>query len=364
MRDTSERAASRALVLGAGVSGLTTALLLRREGFAVTVVAQRLSPDIVSAVAGALWEWPPAVCGHHRDATSLEESKKWCMVSYREFNELSADPATGVVVRPSVFYFRRRVADDPAALSKMRELSHLPGFRHDAALIGEHRVGPSSRAVDAYTHLAPVIDTEVYMEWLLEQVRASGCVVERGHVGSDLAAQEHELRRVYQADVIVNCTGMGAIFLAADPAMYPLRGALFHVRNNGRHMPQIDTAHAMAFDDNIEGQNMVFVVPRNENTLVLGGLVEAGEWSTDLSYRYRPIREMVQRCIDFLPILGSAVPVTEPVHVGLRPARKGNARVEIEEGTRIIHNYGHGGSGFTLSWGCAQEAVRLATQIA
>jgi D-amino-acid oxidase len=50
--------------------------------------------------------------------------------------------------------------------------------------------------------------------------------------------------------------------------------------------------------------------------------------------------------------------------VGLRPFRKSGVRVERDElrdGRTVIHNYGHGGSGFTLSWGCAREVVNLAT---
>ena len=73
---------ARVLVIGAGVSGVTTALCLRQKGMQVTVVAEKLASQSVSVVAGALWEWPPAVCGFHQDQQSLERSKQWCMVSY------------------------------------------------------------------------------------------------------------------------------------------------------------------------------------------------------------------------------------------------------------------------------------------
>ncbi len=67
---------------------------------------------------------------------------------------------------------------------------------------------------------------------------------------------------------------------------------------------------------------------------------------------------MYERCLDFLPLLQKAqLVVDEPVRVGLRPARQCNVRLEEEQGTTIIHNYGHGGSGITLSWGCGQEVV-------
>ena len=72
------------LVIGAGVSGLTTALALA-DSAKVTIVAERPPQQTVSTVAGALWEWPPAVCGHHRDQGSLARSKQWCTVSYAIF---------------------------------------------------------------------------------------------------------------------------------------------------------------------------------------------------------------------------------------------------------------------------------------
>jgi glycine/D-amino acid oxidase-like deaminating enzyme len=74
------RGADRVLVVGAGVSGLTTALSLARAGVEVEVVAERFECDLVSVVAGALWEWPPAVCGHHRDETSVHRSKTWATI--------------------------------------------------------------------------------------------------------------------------------------------------------------------------------------------------------------------------------------------------------------------------------------------
>ncbi|WP_117422780.1 FAD-dependent oxidoreductase, partial [Mycobacterium marinum] len=52
---------ARALVIGAGVHGWTTALVLARRGWRVVVVADRLGIDTVSTVAGVLWEWPSSV---------------------------------------------------------------------------------------------------------------------------------------------------------------------------------------------------------------------------------------------------------------------------------------------------------------
>src|SRR5438093_739612 len=181
----------RVLVVGAGVSGLTTALCLRRAGFDVSVVAEKFAPDIVSVVAGALWEWPPAVCGHHLDPKSLQRSKEWCMDSYHVFSALARRADTGVFLRQVVFYFRSPVAERPRDLAKMTELqSQVRDFVHSPDLIRRHGVSPEAGVVDAYGHLAPMIDTDAYMIWLMGQVRAAGCHEERGRVDGDLRERE------------------------------------------------------------------------------------------------------------------------------------------------------------------------------
>ena len=99
--------------------------------------------------------------------------------------------------------------------------------------------------------------------------------------------------------------------------------------------------------------------------LVLGGLAEPGEWDLEIGLdNYEPIRAMLARCVDFLPALaGLEIDAAEPVRVGLRPVRPRNVRLELEAGTNIIHNYGHGGSGITLSWGCALEVVERVEEL-
>ncbi len=104
---------ARVLVIGAGVSGLTTGLCARQRGYEVVVVADRFAPEITSVVAGALWEWPPAVCGHHRDERSLERARAWCRRSYEAFFALACDPGTGVFVRPG--WRRRRMRGSRSA---------------------------------------------------------------------------------------------------------------------------------------------------------------------------------------------------------------------------------------------------------
>src|SRR5262249_35276492 len=225
------------------------------------------------------------------------------------------------------------------------------------ALIEQNGVSPEFRLVDAYSHLAPMIDTDIYMHWLLAEVRQAGCEVLERTVTGPLGRQEESLRREYGADVIVHCTGLGARGLG-DESVYPVRGALIRVHNDGRAIPRITDAHCISRNGSSE-QGFIFIVPRGEDTLILGGLAEPGEWDMEIGLNnYEPIRNMYRRCVQFMPLLERATIIdAEPVRVGLRPFRRGNVRLEHESGTRIIHNYGHGGSGVTFSWGCALEVA-------
>ena len=164
------------------------------QGYGVTVVAEKFAPNIVSVVAGALWEWPPAVCGSHQDLRSLERSKSWCMTGYETFSELAGDDRTGVFVRPSVFYFRHPVEENARDLHKMNELrERVEGFVHDPALIDANGISRDTGVVDAYSLLAPMVDTDTYMAWLHEQVAAAGCEIACRRITGSLTASRAAL---------------------------------------------------------------------------------------------------------------------------------------------------------------------------
>lgn len=350
---------SRALIIGAGVSGLTTALCLHRRNVPVTIVAEKFLSQTTSVIAGALWEWPPAVCGFHQNMHSLKRSKAWARHAYDIFLQLSDRLETGVSMRKSLFYFRKPVESSNFDLQKMEEIQrNTVGFRHDAALIEEHGVNREFGLQDAYSHLAPVVDTDRYMAWLMSEVQKAGIQIVQERIGSDLYSQQEELKRRFNAEIIVNCSGLGARELV-EPEAYPLRGALIRIHNDGKAFPRIDEAYCVTHDDALPGQNMIYIIPRGENTVLLGGLAEPNEWDLSIDWdNYQPIRQMWERVTNFLPRLKSAkIDENCPLKKGLRPMRPDNVRLEIDD-QGIAHNYGHGGSGITFSWGCAEELAQ------
>lgn len=356
----------RALVIGAGISGWTTALMLARRGWRVVVVAERFGIDRVAAVAGALWEWPWSVGNGHRDQMVAARSAGWALRSYFRFGALAADWRTGVSQRPAVFYFSRPVEDDPAEFAKMVLVQQfVPGFRHDSALIGAHGVNPDAGMVDAYSYLAPTIDTDWYLTWLGREAEVAGVTAVQRRIRGSLIEQEQRLRAEYGADVIVNCAGLGARELADDSTLDAHRGALLRIVCDDTSALRVTAAHVVGSGVNADTQDTIAIVPRGVDRLLLGGLVEPGQHDTDLNVAdYPPLQDMFDRCIDFLPILrGAQLDGLDPVRVGLRAFRPGGVRLETQPGTRIVHNYGHGGAGITLSWGCAHEVAALADEV-
>ncbi len=341
------------LIIGAGVSGLTTALCLLREGYGVKIIADKFSPDTTSNVAGALWEMPPAICGMH-NGHSMEIEVDWCKKSLREFEKLSKNPDTGVRLRRSNFYSTTNFDDSPDQCTKIeRTRECVQGFERGAYYLDR---SISVDIKDAYSYLCPVIDTDTYLRWLTKEVRLLGGELEEQRIEGHLREILITLLGKYEASIIINCSGLESRKLCRDTSIYPLRGAVVRVVNDGSKFPVIDEAHCMT-----EKDGFVFILPRNDRTLLLGGFAEKDEWDTGIGLDYNQVSLALDRCKEFMPCLENAELDQEPLRVGLRPYRE-NVRLEIE-GTNLVHNYGHGGSGVTYSWGCASQVVKLAKKL-
>ncbi|KAI1084729.1 FAD dependent oxidoreductase [Whalleya microplaca] len=371
LRQPSNRS-PRVLIVGGGVTGLVSAWVLLDRGYRVTILSKAWASDeqrLTSQIAGALWEYPPAVCGQHTDKISLAHSKHWVMTAYHIWDGIAAIPslreASGVRMMPSDFFFPEPVHSNKDQLSKMTEImaSGVRGFYQGADIIDERGIDPSYGAVDAYELMAPVIDTDKAMTWLMELVESKGATLVTETIEDDLVEIEDSLRSRFNADLIINCTGIEGQTLAGDDSVYPIRGGLIRVINDGSDFPKVDAALTITADAAHSSNEIVFLVPRNDNILLIGGITEPHEWDLDLTLDSPIIRRMRERCEKFLPGLKDArVDPDYPLAQGLRPFRGQNVRVERElrrTGSRIIHSYGHGGAGWSLSFGCAEDVATL-----
>lgn len=266
---------TKILVIGAGVSGLTTAICLRESGFNVVIVAEKFAPNVVSNVAGALWEWPPAACGKHGTPRSLERSKVWCMTAYEKLKTLQAtlgSTATGIYLRNATFYFHEALEDLPEDLNKMNELADkVDDFRRGLDIVSSSIDLKFQKGIkDAYQHMAPTVDTDVYMQWLFHQVETLGCEIIEEKITLNLIEHEQALLDRFNCAAIVNCTALGSIEIANDASMYPLRGALVRVKDE---QGLIKGSHCISHQESSNSeQSIIFIVPRgHKNTVILGG---------------------------------------------------------------------------------------------
>lgn len=302
---------ARAVVIGAGVVGLSCAVRLLERGHRVSVVARDLPLETTSAVAAALW--------YPYRAYPFERVTAWARTTYAELARLAADEATGVVLRAGVEVFR---GPPPAPWWA----SAVP--RLDPAV--EVPEGYSS----GWTFVAPVVEMPVYLSWLAARVEGLGGTLTR----MALPALPDS------AEVVVNAAGLGARLFAADGSVLPVRGQVVYVEQVGLDRWWLD------------GAGPTYVVPRAHD-IVVGGTDEEGVW--DRSPDEAVSEAILRRACALVPALEKARVVGH--RVGLRPARPA---VRLEEevlatGERVVHCYGHGGSGVTVSWGCADEVASI-----
>ncbi|ARA94025.1 hypothetical protein AWN76_013260 [Rhodothermaceae bacterium RA] len=309
------------IVLGSGVIGLTAAIRLQEAGFAPRLLTRDRPEATTSAVAAAVW-YPYRAYPAHR---VLPWSRRTLEVCY----DLAADPTSGVSLIPFVDLFDRPTPP-PAWRTAVR------AFR---------RARPDERPagyVDGFVAEVPLIETPVHLPYLVARFEAGGGTIEVVPGGvTDLAAL------AASAGLVVNCTGLGARRLVPDPSLYPIRGQVVRVTNPG-------LTHALA--DDTGPLAISYVIPRRGD-VILGGTAQDGVW--DRTPDPETTREILRKARLLEPRLADAA-VLE-ARVGLRPGRP-TVRLEAERlpgGGTVIHNYGHGGAGFTLAWGCADEVVAL-----
>lgn len=309
-------------VIGAGVIGLTTAVVLAERGYPVRVLTAEPPADTTSAVAGAIW-------GPYRSGP-VESVDRWSATSLSIFTDLARQRRSGVRLLAGREVSKRRV--EPP-----RWHDQLPAWRYCA----DHDL--PAGAVTGWRYCAPTMDMPVYLNYLLSRLAAAkGRVVRRVVVSLDDVGP----------GLVVNCSGMGARRLAQDTTVLPVRGQHVIVGNPG--------LAEFFMEDVGASTELVGVYPQGDR-VVLGGTAIQG--SEDRTVDMATAKEIVARCSRVFPALATAPVLAHKV--GIRPAR-GSVRLErlrLRSGRWCVHNYGHGGAGVTLAWGCAYQAVDLVAEV-
>jgi len=322
------------LVLGCGIIGLTTALTILHNNqsnnsifYNVSIFAKDFPPNTTSNKAAALWfpylaSPPELIC-----KWSAETRERYLReIQQREQQKL---PFNGLMVRKVIELYK-----------KVQE-EVLPYWN----IVAEcRRTTPEELPNDTYKDgyaidQGVVIDTDVYLDFLLNQAKEQGITFLR-----------HEVQNVHETfdtfDVVINCTGLGSRDLFQDESIFPTRGQTVIVKSKGDTDVVMDDDEALAY-----------VVPRL-NTTVLGSTKQQNNWNL------HPDDNDTKDILENVKALRPAYVDVEilQVKVGLRPTRP-TIRLEPQwymDGKKlVIHNYGHGGSGFTVCWGCAAEVFDL-----
>ncbi len=310
------------LVIGAGVSGLTTAICLAEAGGNVGVAAADPPQRTTSVAAGAVW-------GPHLVGMD-ERVGRWGSVTLARLTELAADPAaTGI-----------RLASGLAASS----VPLAEPFDWVAMVDGVRPCDPAKLPagyIAGWQLTVPIVSMPVYLGYLLARLERAGGKMREARFGSLPEAAD-----MTGATTIVNCSGAGAARLVPDSEVVPVRGQVVVVAN-----PGISEFFVGVGDD--PGDSCYFF-PHGD-TVVLGGTEDHGNWNLQPD----PVtaERILRRCASTEPRLAGALVTGH--RVGLRPVRP-SVRLEAEStgnGRRVVHNYGHGGAGVTLSWGCALDVA-------
>lgn len=332
------------LILGSGVVGLTSAIRLLEAGHPVTIVHDRPITEGPSSVAPALftpYQGPP----HDTLVRWIEESLRALRAIER-----SAGLAAGLHTAPVRWYkfSKDSPADGPWEHLLNERPIPIPTGVPVAAILETDR---------------PHIDTTRYIPWLHARATSLGA----RFVKERVTAFDQLFDR--GARVILNCAGLGARELAHDPRVRPVRGIIARVPND---LGLTRGVH----DDSPNGLvTYVFVYPTH---LAIGSTFELDDWNTEYaSDEFLAIFDRARRLLDYDGVAnaGELSPKDATYHIALRPARVRDGagtdftfediRLELERTSRgrIIHNYGHGRMGISLSWGTARDALELVRSI-
>jgi D-amino-acid oxidase len=305
-----------AVVVGAGIVGLTTAIRLAEHGANTVVLTADDPAETTSVLATAMVGPTFGFSGPVVTRWETETVRTFC-------DEASA---------PGVHLCRGRFLSEPSGFVPPGA-EELRGFA-----LCEPDEQPPGYGTGFWLEV-PLVDMPRYLAHLTERFVSNGGIIERARLTSlDVALD--------LAPRVANCSGLGARALVPDPQVCALRGPKIVLEN-----PGIETFVVVG----PPGPDSTMVHPHGD-IVVVGGSARPSE---DTSPDRDEEAAIIERCAAIEPRLRRARVLEH--RVGLRPDRP-TVRLERDErsdGMCVVHNYGHGGIGVTVSWGCANEVAHL-----
>jgi D-amino-acid oxidase len=367
-------------VIGAGVSGLTSAIRLAEDKHTVTIIAKEYGRETTSSVAAAFWY--PFWVGNKPVHDWYEP--EWAADTYHKLENLPRTPETGISKVRLYEYFDRRMTDKEIrdvidAMWWQEDKWNLPDLDFQEMTADQ----VSSRKVRDFEFKQEisfrtfVVNMEDYLSYL--RVWA-----ERLHVEFEKPRSvDHIVDLLAEYDIVVNCSGIGARILVDDDRplgphrLSAIEGVVLKLAplQEVRDIFLVHTGPSDLTVTNYFGQKPLYIVPRSGTSpdIILGGSTteeeefnqpERRNWKVQhLPWKDIPANHWIRRyadriysdCCAFEKSLAGATVIE--ANVGYRPLPA--PEVRLERNDKIIHNYGHGGAGVTLSWGCAERVAQL-----
>jgi len=355
------------VVVGAGIIGLTTAIRLRENGHEVHIITQESPTTILDRENSSLDSTEP---GMYTSAGSgglwmpifLEgdEVEQWSAETYRTLEEHEAIDV-GVSVLDSFFIMAKNTPTEMPWYSELSRMDVVTPAQDDR-IPKEYSSG--------FRFSAPIVQMGRYLSFLQKRLEELNVPLEltSSHSPSgasdpwDYAQVSEYTTKLYPGEanpIIVNCCGIGAQFLTGEE-MVPGRGITVRVKRPAA----INYSISESKDDGHQSHDglLAYCIPRGDE-YTLGGTLLLGDWRQQATEE--DVRLLKERCEHLLPGIGTAVETGR--WTGLRPMRKsGRAKVglhvrqdDVMHPIAMIDNYGHGGSGLTTCWGCANAVVRI-----
>ncbi|KAF2662558.1 FAD dependent oxidoreductase [Lophiostoma macrostomum CBS 122681] len=339
------------LVLGAGVIGLTTALVLRRQypNSSITVVAKYFPGDrsieYTSPWAGANWS------SFAHDNGPLE---KYDRVTFNELIRIAKEYPDAGVGRIGMWGVYDAPIEDVDILTEETGKLWYEDLMEEVRPLSKEEL-PEGAVFGLDFKSTFRVNTQVYLQWLLAQALNKNIDMVRreysslGELLSDFPA----------TTLLVNASALGSLKLSdvKDTNLYPTRGQTVLVAEPKTPMERLYFRSPKRIDP-----TTTYVFPRPlGGGVILGGSRQEGDWSPEVDMELA--KEIMRRCCELAPELGKPEDLQVISHnVGLRPSRKGGPRIELEKwsnGVPVVHNYGHSGAGYQSSWGTAERALEL-----
>ncbi|XP_037950980.1 D-aspartate oxidase [Teleopsis dalmanni] len=324
-------------IVGGGINGFCCAVRIlehfqaNKTPIKVTVISEEFSPNTTGDGSAGLWG--PYLLG----GTPTNKVHKWSKGMHDFLQELwlSEDAGeAGVCLIPVV----RLSTNDVKVEDFWKDIVYGCAPLAEAEL-REWSTTRAKKFTDGLHFVTYTSEPLKLLPYLMKRFQKNG-----GKIVQQRVEDLNEIINNDQYDIVINCTGLGSRELLKDANMHAVRGQVSRVKANWLYFVVLD-----------ESDDGNYIIPNTES-VVLGGTHQKDDYNKVVCPNDKKF--IIDGCREIVPGLTNAQHLFD--WVGLRPGRT-SLRLDVDKNVKkiIIHNYGHGGSGVTLAWGCAADVLDL-----